>query len=386
MSIALMAWVSVPPRPSQKRVLVEDLGRPFGFDGRRAAIERLELGERGADEVDVGERAAVADRAFLGHDRDERVDRILGPELLAPAALGRGAVQADRHDLADPHRWASTGRAPAALGRTPYLRPRVQLDARRRTGRRRRAGRSVAGSGRGPGCAGSRWSSPGASTLIDPGRPVAEEARLAMRRLDDDGVEVARVLAVGEEQRAVVEHDRPAGGDDRHRARSSGPRSRPTDHSRPSASLVNRPSLSADHVSLERHRLEPPRIEPAADRRPEPCRRRPAATLAATARASTIGARTVPAVAAVGEGAQDRVAVARRARARRIGGVGQDDRPVVRRTRQPRRPPRATRAAAASARGRPRSPSPGRAPRVAARVRVAVGRHERRWSGARGRR
>ena len=120
MSMALIAWVSVPPRPSQKRVLVEDLGRPLGFDGGRSAVQRLELGERGADEVDVGERAAVADRALLGHDRDERVDRVLGPELLAPAALGRGAVQADRHDLADPHAVRSTGRALAAPGRTPY--------------------------------------------------------------------------------------------------------------------------------------------------------------------------------------------------------------------------------------------------------------------------
>jgi hypothetical protein len=30
-------------------VLVEDLARPLRFDGRRAAIQRLELCERGAD-------------------------------------------------------------------------------------------------------------------------------------------------------------------------------------------------------------------------------------------------------------------------------------------------------------------------------------------------
>ena len=76
-------------------VLVEDLARPLGFDGRGAAVQRLELGERGANEIDIGERAAVADRALLGDDRDDRVDRILGRQLLAPAALGRRAIEAD---------------------------------------------------------------------------------------------------------------------------------------------------------------------------------------------------------------------------------------------------------------------------------------------------
>ena len=103
-----------PAAPEPERVLVEDLGRPLGFDGGRAAVERLELGERRPDEVDVGERAAVADRALLGDDRDERVDRILGPELLAPAAFGRRPVQADGADLADPHATVS-----ATAGRTP---------------------------------------------------------------------------------------------------------------------------------------------------------------------------------------------------------------------------------------------------------------------------
>ena len=48
-----------------ERVLVEDLARSLGFDGGGAAVQRLELGERGAHEVDIRERAAVADRALL---------------------------------------------------------------------------------------------------------------------------------------------------------------------------------------------------------------------------------------------------------------------------------------------------------------------------------
>ncbi len=76
-------------------VLVEDLARSLGLDGRGAAVQRLELGERGAHEIDIGERAAVADRALLGDDRDDRVDRVLRPQLVAPAALGRRAEEPD---------------------------------------------------------------------------------------------------------------------------------------------------------------------------------------------------------------------------------------------------------------------------------------------------
>ena len=112
--MALMAWLNVPPAPEPEGVLVEDLARPFRFDGGRPAVQRFELGQRRADEVDVGERAAVADRAVLGDDGDEGVDRILGAEFMAPAARGRRAVQPDRADFADPHAKVS-----AACAMTP---------------------------------------------------------------------------------------------------------------------------------------------------------------------------------------------------------------------------------------------------------------------------
>src|SRR4051812_4928399 len=48
-----------------------------------------------------------------------------------------------------------------------------------------------------------------------PGGPGIEEPRLAPRRLDDHSIERSWVLPVREEQRAVMEHDRPARHDDR---------------------------------------------------------------------------------------------------------------------------------------------------------------------------
>src|SRR5262249_45388571 len=46
------------------------------------------------------------------------------------------------------------------------------------------------------------------------GGPGGEKAVLAMGRFLDDEVEAVRILAVGEEERSIVETDRATGGDD----------------------------------------------------------------------------------------------------------------------------------------------------------------------------
>ena len=101
-----------------------------------------------------------------------------------------------------------------------------------------------------------------------PRRPVVEQARFAARRLDDDGIERPRVQAVGEEQRAVVEHDRPARGHDGDRvvAQDRGRTGLAFQSVRfaPVAAVAERLD-----DALERHRREPAWIRLAADRRPD---------------------------------------------------------------------------------------------------------------------
>ena len=324
MSMPLIACVSVPPRPSQKRVLVEDLARPLGFDGGRPAVQRLELGERGADEVDVGERAAVR-RPGPPRSRPRRAcgpNRRAGAPLLQPpsgVAPYRPTATISRILTGAIHRRALAGR-----GRTPYL-GREYSSTRGVNGTSSSSGKIGRGQRAWPRLRRFALVEPGRIDVDHPGGPVAEEARLAMRRLDDDGVEVARVLAVGEEQRAVVEHDRPAGGHDRQRlVLEDRGRARPpleaVGLARRTARRSARRRVPSNGIGSNRPgSSRPPMVvrSRAADARPQRSPRPPG---------STIGARTVPVVAAVGEGAQDRVAVARRARARRVGGVGQDDR------------------------------------------------------------
>ena len=54
-------------------------------------------------ELAVGEHAAIAADARVGMNHDQRVDRVLRPDLGRPAALGAVADQRQRGNLADPH-------------------------------------------------------------------------------------------------------------------------------------------------------------------------------------------------------------------------------------------------------------------------------------------
>jgi hypothetical protein len=58
-----------------------------------AAIERLEHLQAGLNQTPVGEHAAVAGEPLIGMHRDDRVDRVFGPDLGRPSALRAFAEQ-----------------------------------------------------------------------------------------------------------------------------------------------------------------------------------------------------------------------------------------------------------------------------------------------------
>ena len=94
--------------------------------------------------------------------------------------------------------------------------------------------------------------------------PVGVHVVLAVRRLDDDGVEAPRILAVGVEERAVVETHRAAADDEREVVRLQ--------HGRRAGVPLLAERLAAEaavgeqaHLRRDRQRRETPRIERAAD-------------------------------------------------------------------------------------------------------------------------
>src|SRR5260221_1335963 len=87
--------------PHPEGVLVELLGDALGLEGVLAAEQRLEPLEAGGDQPAVGKDAAMADDAGIGMDGDQRMDRVLGPDLGRPAAFRAFAEQrhgGNRHD------------------------------------------------------------------------------------------------------------------------------------------------------------------------------------------------------------------------------------------------------------------------------------------------
>ena len=62
----LMAWVMEPPRPSQNVFWCSFSLTRSGSSAFSPAIERLQQGQGGSDQVVAGEYAAAADQAFVG--------------------------------------------------------------------------------------------------------------------------------------------------------------------------------------------------------------------------------------------------------------------------------------------------------------------------------
>ena len=79
--------------PHPERVLMQLLAHALRRQRVLVAIERLEHLQPGLDQAPVGEHAAVAGQPLIGMDRDDRVDRVLRPDLGRPAALGAFAEQ-----------------------------------------------------------------------------------------------------------------------------------------------------------------------------------------------------------------------------------------------------------------------------------------------------
>jgi hypothetical protein len=74
-------------------MLVKLFSHTLRFKGVLASIERLEDRQRCAHQSVIGENAAEADRPFLGVDRYQRMDTVVGPQLAAPTPFGCGAAQ-----------------------------------------------------------------------------------------------------------------------------------------------------------------------------------------------------------------------------------------------------------------------------------------------------
>jgi hypothetical protein len=84
-------------------VLVQPLGDALGFERALAQVQRLEHVERRPDEPVAAEDAADPGEPLGRVDDDERVDDVVGAEVLGPAARRSGAAQAGDVDTVDQH-------------------------------------------------------------------------------------------------------------------------------------------------------------------------------------------------------------------------------------------------------------------------------------------
>ena len=75
------------------------LADPLRLERVLAAVERFEHAERPAHQHVVRECGSPPGDAFIGEDRDQRVDAIFRPDLIRPAAFGRAVAQAGGSDL-----------------------------------------------------------------------------------------------------------------------------------------------------------------------------------------------------------------------------------------------------------------------------------------------
>src|SRR5215204_5635250 len=82
---------------------MELLADALGLQRVLTPVQWLHHGEGGADQPGVGEDAANSGQILVRADDDERVDRVFGAKLLAPAALRRCSGQSDRLDIVDAH-------------------------------------------------------------------------------------------------------------------------------------------------------------------------------------------------------------------------------------------------------------------------------------------
>ena len=101
MSMPLMVWVMEPPRPCQN-VFWCSFSLTRSGSARSRRVERRSTASA-ADQRVAGEHAAPPGEALVGQDGDERVDAVVGPQFVGPAALGRAAPEAEGADLADLH-------------------------------------------------------------------------------------------------------------------------------------------------------------------------------------------------------------------------------------------------------------------------------------------
>ena len=68
-----------------------------------AAVERLEHAQRPAHQRVVGEGRPPSGHAFIGEDRDQRVNAIFRLDFIGPPAFRRAMAQAGRPDLGNSH-------------------------------------------------------------------------------------------------------------------------------------------------------------------------------------------------------------------------------------------------------------------------------------------
>ena len=86
-----------------EHVLVQFLAHAFRFESVLATIQRLKHRQRCAHQRIIGEHAAQAHRPLIGVHRNECVNAVVGPELIAPAAFRGGAAQTCAADFSDLH-------------------------------------------------------------------------------------------------------------------------------------------------------------------------------------------------------------------------------------------------------------------------------------------
>ena len=101
MSMPLIVWVRVPPRPIQKVFWCSFSETRSGSSAFSPMIERLQNLQPRLDEPAIGEDAAIAGDPGIGMDGDHGVDRIFRLDFRRPAALRALAEKRRRLDRRD---------------------------------------------------------------------------------------------------------------------------------------------------------------------------------------------------------------------------------------------------------------------------------------------
>ena len=79
------------------------LADPLRLQRVLAAVQRLQHAERPAHQRIIREGRSPTGHAFIGEDRDQRMDAIFRPDFIGPPAFWRAMAQACRPDLGNSH-------------------------------------------------------------------------------------------------------------------------------------------------------------------------------------------------------------------------------------------------------------------------------------------